>query len=216
MDVGLMVLILEVVGSKARQMGAAARKEFRAGGTIGRLRDNDWVLPEDYISGHHARISFAGGNFLIEDTSTNGVFLGSRQNRLPRGQPHPLRNGDTVFIDDYEIRVSVNAEFAAMSASPGVPTLDDPFFAEDDGSGVQEETDPLELLGVQRPRGAPEGPRAANLANNSPLNEYYRPPPVVAQPATPVPAAGGLIPDDYDPLATDEPASTPARAPPRS
>ena len=203
-----MVLILEVVGTKARQMGAAARKEFRTAGTIGRLRDNDWVFPDDYISGHHACISLVGDTFMIEDTSTNGVFLGSPQNRLPRGRPHPLRNGDTVFIDDYEVHVSVEAGRGAASPSTGLP-LSDPFLADDDAAGMQEETDPLKLIGMQRPRIAPDGPRAANLANNSPLQEYFRPP--LAQ----VPDAAGLIPDDYDPLRAEEPAPTPARAAPR-
>jgi type VI secretion system protein ImpI len=74
---------------------------------------------------------------------------------------------------------------------------------------MQEETDPLKLIGVQRPRMTPNGPRAANLANNSPLQEYFRPP--LAQ----APDVAGLIPDDYDPLRADEPAPTPARGAPR-
>ncbi len=209
-----MVLILEVVGAKARQMGAAARKEFRSAGTIGRLRDNDWVFPDDYISGHHACISLVGGTFMIEDTSTNGVFLGSPQNRLPRGRPHPLQNGDTVFIDDYEVHVSMQPEYSAASPSNGLPLADDPFFADDNAAGMQEETDPLELIGVQRPRIAPDGPRAANLANNSPLQEYFRPPLAHTPSATPAPDAG-LIPDDYDPLGAEEPPPTPSRASPR-
>src|ERR1700729_886761 len=109
-----MSLTLEVVGEKAARMGPAARKTFTSGGTIGRLDDNDWIFPDEYISGHHAQISFTNGAFLIEDTSTNGVFINSPQNRLARNKPYALRSGDTIFIDDYEVRVTVGAEPAAV------------------------------------------------------------------------------------------------------
>ncbi len=111
-----MPLTLEGIGAKAARMGGAVRKTFTAGGTIGRLPDNDWVLPDQHISGHHARISFANGAFTIEDTSTNGVFINSPQNRLTRKKAYPLRNGDTIFIDDYEVRVTVAAEPAAVES----------------------------------------------------------------------------------------------------
>jgi len=124
-----MPLTLEVVGQKASQMGGTTRKVFQSGGTIGRLRDNDWVLPDDYISGHHAKISFANGNYLIEDTSTNGVFINSPQNRLTKGQPYTLRHGDTVYIDDYEVRVSISADAAAAPPGARRPAYipEDPF-----------------------------------------------------------------------------------------
>jgi type VI secretion system FHA domain protein len=125
-----MFLTLEVVGQKAAQMGAAARKVFCGGGTIGRWRDNDWVLPDMYVSPHHATIVFADGNFMIEDTSTNGVFINSPQNLMTRGKPYTLRSGDTVYIDNYEIRVTLSAEplVAAPSAAAKVPVIpSDPF-----------------------------------------------------------------------------------------
>ncbi len=234
-----MPLTLEVVGQKAPQMGGATRKVFQAGGTIGRLRDNDWVLPDDYISGHHAKIIFANGAFLIEDTSTNGVFVNSPQNRLTKGQPYTLRHGDTVYIDDYEVRVSLSAEPAAAAPSARRPALipEDPFFQPAAGTvGALEETDPLKLLGIQDARAVPPGPSAASLANNSPLSQHYRPPesqPVppprpaprpapprqAAPPASPPPpsqppAAGGFIPDDYDPLASDDAPPPPRRSAP--
>jgi predicted component of type VI protein secretion system len=81
-----MILTLDVSGPHAGKLGAARRKEFGVnGGTIGRLPDNDWVLPDPYISSHHARIRCQGDTFYIEDTSTNGVFINSPDNRLTRG-----------------------------------------------------------------------------------------------------------------------------------
>ena len=207
-----MPLTLEVVGQKTAQMGTSVRKVFQSGGTIGRLRDNDWVLPDEYISGHHARISFANGAFSIEDTSTNGVFINSPQNRMTRGQPYVLRDGDTVFIDDYEVRVTVSA---GSSAAPGYSPLagfaasaaptplipDDPLLGAGAGfeSGAARSTsgadftsapndmDPLRLLGIQDARALPSGPSAAGLASQSPLSEHYRPPAASAPPPPPPP-----------------------------
>jgi type VI secretion system FHA domain protein len=236
-----MSLILEVVGEKAARMGSSARKTFTSGGTIGRLADNDWIFPDEYISGHHAKISFTNGAFLIEDTSTNGVFINSPQNRLTRNKPYPLRSGDTLFIDDYEVRVTLGAEPAAVesyapvrrggSIAPSAP--DEAFFDGAPGaSGVPNATDPLALLGLQSPPAIRPGPSAASLQNQSALAQHYRPPtatpppaPVQVAPLTPKSPPPGFIPDDYDPMGAEEdpfasppdpppPASRPAQAMP--
>ena len=109
-----MILTLEVIGEQAEDLGAASRKVFNAiGGTIGRLPDNDWVFPDPYVSGRHALIRYLNGKYFIEDTSTNGVFINSPDNRLSRTQPQQLRNGDLLFIDAYQIRVSIEKDPAA-------------------------------------------------------------------------------------------------------
>lgn len=103
-----MILTLEVTGPQAQEMGAGARKAFKAiGGTIGRLPDNDWVFPDPYVSGRHALIRYVNGKFFVEDTSTNGVFINSPDQRLTRGQPQQLRDGDLLYIDAYQINVSI-------------------------------------------------------------------------------------------------------------
>jgi predicted component of type VI protein secretion system len=209
-----MVLILEVIGRQAAQMGGAARKEFRAGGTVGRLPDNDWIFPSEdrHISGHHARISLTNGTFYIVDTSTNGLFVNSPQNRLSRGQPYALQNGDVLYIDDYEIRVSLNARAAVPARSALIP--EDPFNDSLGSAGVAIGTDPLELLGLPKPRAAPPGPRAANLEYMSPMSQHYEPPLVVAASPELPDAGAGQIPDDYDPLASDYASQPSLRAPP--
>jgi type VI secretion system FHA domain protein len=226
-----MPLTLEVIGEKTARMGAAARKTFTAGGSIGRLADNDWVFPDKYISGHHARILFNQGVFLIEDTSTNGVFLNSQQNRLPRGKPHPLRSGDIIFIDDYEVRVTVNPEPAAVPSyapqrqggslipdtSPLIPESrpsmsEDRFFDDaPDAIGAPSAADPLALLGLQSAPAIPVGPTLESLQSSSPLSQHYKPPTAVAPAEPPRPAPSpGFIPDDYDPMgADDDPFGTP-------
>ena len=117
-----MSLTLEIVGPQAAKLGTAALKLFEdVGGSIGRATNNDWVIPDAYISGHHARIHFRDGRYLLEDTSTNGVFVKNPGNRLPKGQMHPLQTGDRLFIDAYEIKATV-AESKPVSSSAVVPS----------------------------------------------------------------------------------------------
>jgi type VI secretion system FHA domain protein len=224
-----MILTLEITGPREGTPWAESRKVFHAaGGTIGRLPDNDWVLPDPYVSSRHARIRYANGVFHIEDTSTNGVFVNTPDNRLVRGQPYALKSGDRIFIEPYEIQASIAAAPAAA--------IDDPF-AVDDLFGPQgsnsplppassplppsnigdelDELDPLRALGFGSAPPAPQVPRAADLAGRSVLSEHYRAPslPVPERPEDPAP---GLIPDDYNPLGPDSRVSLPpAPVPPK-
>ncbi len=119
-----MILTLEVMGAQAQDMSPCHRKVFKAiGGTIGRLPDNDWVFTDPYVSGRHALIRYVGGKFFIEDTSTNGVFIDSTDNRLARGQPRQLRDGDLLFIDAYQINVSIRNDVAAAGRNDTVAIL---------------------------------------------------------------------------------------------
>ena len=203
-------------------MGGASRQQFGPeGGSIGRENGSTWVLPHTKVSGLHALISHRSAVFYIEDRSRNGVCLNSVKNRLVRGQAYPLQSGDSVFIDPYEIRVSV------MTRSPGAerrPVSDeqgryspeglDPFEADpfaqrrsplssssgseipfDATSGA--ELDPLKLLGpTSKPVSAHKAPSARNLALGSPLEAHYRPPPVLPASPPPVIPTAPLPPSD--------------------
>jgi type VI secretion system FHA domain protein len=208
-----MILTLDVSGPHAGKLGAARRKEFGVnGGTIGRLPDNDWVLPDPYVSSHHARIRCQGDTFYIEDTSTNGVFINSADNRLTRGRPHAIQSGDCIFIEPYEIHASISAPFVesedpfglprAVPASPILPPPVPESFGDPMGGG---DVDPLRLLdlGPAVPRAA-QVPRAADLERGLVINDPYRPPTPVPPAPEPFAAAGAAaIPDDYDPLLSD-------------
>jgi type VI secretion system protein ImpI len=116
-----MILTLEVIGEQAEDLGAGGRKVFHAiGGTIGRLPDNDWVFPDPYVSGRHALIRYVSGKYFIEDTSTNGVFVNTPDNRISRTESTQLRDGDVVFIDAYQIKVTI-------AKDPEAAERDDPF-----------------------------------------------------------------------------------------
>ncbi len=220
-----MILTLEITGPREGNPSAENRKVFRAaGGTIGRLPDNDWVLPDPYVSSRHARIRYANGVFHIEDTSTNGVFVNTAENRLTRGQPYALKSGDRIFIEPYEIRASIGTEPAMAIDDPFAPDPVDrptplpavltpnapPIIPIDPLGPGSSDVDPLRVLGFE-PSGPPKppAPRVDDLLRGPVIHEHYRPP------AVPVPAPsgpGGPIPDDYDPLKSDsQPPYAPAK-----
>ncbi len=225
-----MILRLEVAGTSGREPSAPSEKIFRAaGGTIGRSPGNDLVLPDPYVSSRHARIIFSNGVFQLEDTSTNGVFINSPDNRLAHGKPCVLKTGDVILIDPYEIRVTISAEPGREAPQPfgsdpfGLPDLPLRGPAYPPSASIPEpagaaDVDPLSLLNLDPEPPKPAVPRAADLAGSSPLSEHYRPPVAVPH-AMPTPAGGSMIPDDYDPLnsgAKMRPAFVPRSTPPPS
>lgn len=114
-----MLLSLLVTSSQSRSLGAASRKTFNEeGGTIGRGKDKDWVLPDPnhHVSKSHASICFQQGAYYIVDTSTNGVFINDNSEPLGKNNRVKLNKGDCIYIGDYEIAVSLEAEEAMEKA----------------------------------------------------------------------------------------------------
>jgi type VI secretion system FHA domain protein len=119
-----MYLTLEVVSPQAASLGADRRRVVgQQGLTIGRLPGNDWVIPDPYISKQHARVSYANGTFFVEGLGRNAIAIGSPGNALQGNQPHPLRNGDHLFIDQYEMIVTTGQGDPPGMSAPS----DDPF-----------------------------------------------------------------------------------------
>jgi type VI secretion system protein ImpI len=101
-------LILEVSGEHARELGEMRRKVFgHAGGRIGRSPECDWVLSNRYVSRHHATVSCVEGVFHIESVGENGVAVNDQDAMLPQLVRRALVSGDRLFIDEYEISVSI-------------------------------------------------------------------------------------------------------------
>src|SRR5438105_8013594 len=88
-----MLLKLEVVGAQAGRLGEHRCVVFATeGGTIGRVPGNDWVLPDQFVSSRHAAIQYADGQFYVIDTSSsNGVFLNAPNFRLEQGDRKSTR-----------------------------------------------------------------------------------------------------------------------------
>ena len=104
-----MRLILRILSPALTSEALSSHVFTEDGGSIGRAADNTWELPDSKVSRWHAVISFQGGTFFIEDLSRNGVCLNDWNNRIAGGRPHPLEAGDTLFIDPYQIEVSLEA-----------------------------------------------------------------------------------------------------------
>jgi type VI secretion system FHA domain protein len=203
------ILILEITSPQLASVAASSRMAFdSAGGSIGRDTDNSWVLPYPTVSAHHAVISYRDGAYYIEDRSRNGVFLNSRRNRLERDRPYALKSGDLLFIDLYEIRVSVTQDQSEATGPSEDPFAPRPI--QSAGSDVPPEEidgrrfDPLELLNqVPKHEQARKVPSVRAPEPGSPLDGHYRLPPVVPAPA-PELRPDPIIPEDYDPLALDD------------
>jgi len=106
-----MALKLRVISDHYKQLGKASSRIFGVtGGRIGRAPDNDWILPdpERYVSSHHASIQFRGGKWLLEDTSTNGVFVNNSDTPVSVSGPYQMHDGDRVRFGDYEFLVSID------------------------------------------------------------------------------------------------------------
>src|ERR1044072_1149876 len=73
-----MALKLRVISDHYKALGKRSSRLFGVtGGRIGRAGDNDWILPDPdrYVSSHHCKVEFRAGRWVLEDTSTNGVFI---------------------------------------------------------------------------------------------------------------------------------------------
>jgi type VI secretion system protein len=104
-------LKLRVISDQYRQLGKRSSRLFGvSGGRIGRAADNDWVLPDPdrYISSHHAQVAFRAGAWILEDTSTNGVFVNGSDTPLSVAGAHKLQDGDRLRLGDYEVLVSID------------------------------------------------------------------------------------------------------------
>jgi type VI secretion system FHA domain protein len=124
-----MNIMLEVISANGSSMGGGRCKVFgEAGGSIGRAPDCDWILPspDKYVSRHHASILFKYGQFYVKAEGENGVAINNPNTLLAFDTPNPLKQGDRVFIDEYEILASLPNEAVRAPLIIGDPFADEP------------------------------------------------------------------------------------------
>ena len=87
----------------------------RRGALIGRATTCDWSLPDprSYISSRHGEVTFRDGFYYFDDISTNGTFLNGAGERMTRGDPHRVEDGDLFLVGHYEIAASLSGAAAA-------------------------------------------------------------------------------------------------------
>lgn len=87
-------------GSLSVQQGPMAGKIFplkKPEITIGRVAGNDIIIPHPQVSRSHARLSWDGQNFILQDLgSTNGTFV----NGVRITDPTPLQPGDVINLGE--------------------------------------------------------------------------------------------------------------------
>lgn len=72
-------------------------------GTLGRLEDNQFCLPEPSVSSHHCELSSKGDDIVVKDLgSTNGTFINEVQ--LAAEKEGMLRPGQTLRLGQVELR----------------------------------------------------------------------------------------------------------------
>lgn len=132
-----MPIRLTVISYKGSALPQALTAEFgQQGGNIGRKADNTLVLadPEQYLSGHHARITFDNGQYCLCDTSTNGSYLVNADINLNNASAI-LQDQEILRMGDYELKV----DFIADPLPPNAPVLDvEPLFANPSSTPVDE------------------------------------------------------------------------------
>lgn len=106
-----MALKLRVISDHYKALGKRSSRLFGVtGGRIGRAQDNDWILPDPdrYVSAHHCQVEFRAGQWVLEDTSTNGVFINGADTPASVEGAYTLQDGDRLRLGDYEVLVSID------------------------------------------------------------------------------------------------------------
>ena len=98
--------------------GARRRLDFsKPELTVGRVQGNDIVLAKRNVSKQHARLSLKDDQAVVIDlNSTTGTWVNGRKIT----SPHPLKQGDNIYIADVIITLEPAHDASRGSAAPGV------------------------------------------------------------------------------------------------
>ncbi|HUG71802.1 MAG TPA: type VI secretion system-associated FHA domain protein TagH [Steroidobacteraceae bacterium] len=121
-----MALRLEIISPQRQTLGSRGSIVLGvAGGSVGRALDNDWALPDSqrFLSGHHARIHFRDGHYIVEDTSSNGVFVNDATKPLGKRGTHRLDAGDILRLGEFRVLVQIDDDDPASLPPPGAATM---------------------------------------------------------------------------------------------
>jgi type VI secretion system protein ImpI len=236
-----MFLILEIQNPEAARFGAQRSHVFGIqGGTIGRAAGNEWVIPDQHIHGIHAAVRFMSGLFFIEKRGQNLVAVNKPDIDLQLNEAFPLKEGDRLFIDEYEIAVRLSAKRPdAAVVAPAIQVAEpfDPMTGPRDRGALLPpslleqdlgDLDPLGRLGSPVRRapeygnapgyGSTAGPQESAplggiLSHGSVMNDHFRAPELHGIPEAP--PGGNFIPDNWDRTSFTPSAKPPAAAPAR-
>ncbi|MFW5967110.1 MAG: ATPase, T2SS/T4P/T4SS family [Persicimonas sp.] len=85
---------------------------------IGRMKDNDIVLPKGNVSKKHARLINEDGTLLITDlNSTNGTYVNGRKVT----DKQPVSESDKIYIGDFILQVEATESAGEVAQNPPQP-----------------------------------------------------------------------------------------------
>jgi len=87
--------------------------------TIGRKPDNDIVIDNPAISGHHCKVTKFGDVYFVEDlNSTNGTFIKGK--KILKAELH---HGDQIDLAKHSLQFSYEEELKAQAGAPADKTV---------------------------------------------------------------------------------------------
>jgi type VI secretion system protein ImpI len=157
------------------------------------LKPGDRILIEPY----EIRVSISATQHDARASRPEVAAAGSRAAVIPASDPFGLD-------DPFNSPLEPAGRPTPPAFTPGLSRSESKDMLDGHAPLPGHEVDPLNLLGLDTPAAAtPDVPRAEHLAAGSLLSDHYHPPPVPSKPS-PGAGHGGLIPDDYNPLGSDE------------
>ena len=95
---------LTLIDAAESEMVVGATFPLQPTTTIGRTSDNVVVLPDAFVSSHHARLVQSNGRWYFTDLgSTNGSFV---NNQRAGGSAQLVKDGDIIQIGRVKLRLS--------------------------------------------------------------------------------------------------------------
>ncbi len=200
-----MSLTLTVLTYRNQPPPRAISKTFlSAGGTIGRLEQNDLILPdpERTISRTHARVDFRDGEYFVTGLGQNPIELNGRL--MAPGSSAKLAAGDRLVVGEYCIVVELAApvpfqssDLGALVGTGALQDLDD--LVQGTGGGG------LTAFGIDLSGGSSSPAPSSDthrLSDQQPIANLGLQRDQVPGFQEPLPPSNPMarIPDDYDPL----------------
>ena len=177
---------------------------------VGRDSAMDWTLPDPtrHVSSRHFEVIYRGGQFSLNDISTNGTFVYGQSMRV--SSPLQLANNDRLQVGQYIIRVII-ANPAQVQSGSGQPAAFVP-------AAAAPAADPWSLTPTPAPMPTPMP--APNRPSQPMMGQYADSfidaprQPTAPPPAPPLPAAAALSPVVLGGAAARAPSEPFAQKPP--
>ncbi|MGL6259074.1 FHA domain-containing protein [Vibrio sp. WXL103] len=105
------ILMLEVIEHPEEYKGAGVLEITDTGANLGRSNRCLIQLPDmnKYVSGTHCLITCYGGEYFVNDVSTNGTYVNG--NKLEKNQPTTILQDDVLLIGRYKLTAKFESKF---------------------------------------------------------------------------------------------------------